>query len=382
MVSSPILLDFQSSTPCLREVVEEMSSYWIENFANPSSKGNLSGLYASAALEVSRNKIQENLNLLNKKIIFTSGATESNNLALFGFARNFQQRTGRYGNIITLKTEHKAVLEPLRQLKKEGFSITELNPESDGLILEENLINALRDDTFLISIMLANNEIGVIQPIEKIFKICQKNNIKLHTDAAQCLGYIPIKNFDLLANMITLSSHKIYGPKGIGLLIIDEDIQLNPLVYGGGQEFGYRSGTIPLPLIVGFSKAIELANKNQLKNSIHLATLRDQLMNGLLKKNSEIIINGSIIDRLPHNLNLTVLDVNGSMFHKYIKHQIICSSGSACSNGNVSHVLQSIGRSFKEAESSVRLSIGLNTTAFEIEKSINVITETINNLRK
>ena len=382
MVSSPILLDFQSSTPCLQEVVEEMSSYWRENFANPSSKGNLSGLYASASLEVSRQKIKENLNLLNKKIIFTSGATESNNLALFGFARNFQQRTGRYGNIITLKTEHKAVLEPLRQLKKEGFSITELNPESDGLILEENLVNALKDDTFLISVMLANNEIGVIQPIEKIFKICQKNNIKFHTDAAQCLGYMPIKNFDSLANMITLSSHKIYGPKGIGLLIIDKDIKLNPLLYGGGQEFGYRSGTVPLPLIVGFSKAIELANKNQERNSIKLACLRDSLMNGLLQKNPEILINGSINDRLPNNLNLTVLNVNGSKLHKYIKHQIVCSSGSACSNGQVSHVLSSIGRNFKEAESSLRLSIGLNTTAEEIEKSIDVITETINKLRK
>ncbi len=382
MVSSPILLDFQSSTPCLREVVDEMRPYWMENFANPSSKGNLSGLYASASLEVSRNKIKENLNLQNKKIIFTSGATESNNLALFGFARNFQQRTGRYGHIITMKTEHKAVLEPLRELRKEGFNITELDPESDGLILEDNLENALRDDTFLVSIMLANNEIGVIQPIEKIFKICQKNNIILHTDAAQCLGYLPIKNFDLLANMITLSSHKIYGPKGVGLLIIDEDIKLNPLIYGGGQEFGYRSGTIPLPLIVGFAKAIELAIKNQARNTMKLANLRDALMNGLLKKNSEILINGSIIDRLPHNLNLTVLDINGSKFHKFIKHQIVCSSGSACSNGKVSHVLPSIGRSLKEAESSVRLSIGLTTTADEIEKSIDLITEIINKLRK
>ncbi len=382
MVTSPILLDFQSSTPCLKEVVEEMSSYWMENFANPSSKGNISGLYASASLEVSRNKIQENLNLLNKKIIFTSGATESNNLALLGFARNFKQKTGRYGNIITLKTEHKAVLEPIRQLKKEGFSVTELYPEPDGLISEENLVNALRDDTFLISIMLGNNEIGVIQPIEKIFKLCQKNNIKLHTDAAQCLGYLPINNFDSLANMITLSSHKIYGPKGIGLLIIDEDIQLNPLFYGGGQEFGYRSGTIPLPLIVGFSKAIELAIKNQARNSIHLASLRDTLMNGLLKKNSQILINGSIFHRLPHNLNLTILDINGSKFHKYIKHQIVCSSGSACSNGKVSHVLPSIGRSLKDAESSVRLSIGLTTTSDEIDKSIAVITATIDKLRK
>ena len=381
MVSSPILLDFQSSTPCMKEVVEEMSSYWMEHFANPSSKGNLSGLYASASLEVSRNKIKESLNLLNKKIIFTSGATESNNLALLGYARNFRQRTGRFGNIITLQTEHHAVLEPLRQLKKEGFNITELNTQSDGLILEENLLNALREDTFLISIMLANNEIGVIQPIEKIFEICTKNNIKFHTDAAQCFGYLSNKNFNSLANMITLSSHKIYGPKGVGLLIVDEDIQLNPLFYGGGQEFGYRSGTIPLPLIVGFSKAIELSVINQVKNSIQLARHRDALMHGLLQKNSKIQINGSIINRLPHNLNLTVLDVNGSKFHKFIKHQIICSSGSACSNGKVSHVLTSIGRSFQEAESSVRLSIGLTTTTEDIEKSINVITDVINKLR-
>tara|TARA_Y100001933_G_scaffold129364_1_gene129048 strand:- start:52 stop:600 length:549 start_codon:yes stop_codon:yes gene_type:complete len=182
--------------------------------------------------------------------------------------------------------------------------------------------------------------------------------------------------------MITLSSHKIYGPKGIGLLIIDEDIQLNPLLYGGGQEFGYRSGTMPLPLIVGFSKAIELAIKNQERNSIQLANLRDTLINGLLEKNSKILINGTMIDRLPHNLNFTALDVNGSNFHKNIKYQIACSSGSACSNGKVSHVLTSIGRSFKEAESSVRLSIGLTTTAEDIERSVDVITETINKLRK
>tara|TARA_Y100000589_G_scaffold260484_1_gene250415 strand:- start:22 stop:1170 length:1149 start_codon:yes stop_codon:yes gene_type:complete len=382
MVSSPILLDFQSSTPCLREVVEEMSSYWMENFANPSSKENLSGLYSSAALEVARNKIKENLNIINKKIIFTSGATESNNLALFGFARNFKNRTGRFGNIITLKTEHHAVLEPIRQLKKEGFSVTEINPESDGLILEEALLDALREDTFLISIMLANNEIGVVQPIEKIFKICQKNNIKFHTDAAQSLGYLPINNFDSIANMITFSSHKIYGPKGVGLLLVDEDIQLNPIIYGGGQEFGYRSGTIPLPLIIGFSKAIELSIRNQAKNSIQLATRRDELMNGLLKNNSKIYINGSITDRLPHNLNLTISDVNGSKLHKYLKFHVACSSGSACSNGKVSHVLTSIGRSFQEAESSLRLSIGLTTTAEEIQKSVYLITETINKLRK
>tara|TARA_Y100001978_G_scaffold184953_1_gene183621 strand:- start:1216 stop:2364 length:1149 start_codon:yes stop_codon:yes gene_type:complete len=381
MLSSPILLDYQSSTPCLREVVEEMSSYWISNFANPSSKGNLSGLYASAALEVARDKIKENLNVNNKKIIFTSGATESNNLALLGFARHYKEKTGKSGNIITLKTEHHAVLEPVRQLKKEGFNITELFPEQNGLISEDKILNEIKEDTFLISIMFANNEIGVIQPIQKIFQICRKKEIKFHTDAAQCLGYIPIVDFNSIANMITLSSHKIYGPKGVGLLIVDHDIQLNPLIYGGGQEFGYRSGTIPLPLIIGFSKAIELALENQVRNSIHFANLRDNLMDGLLKNNSNIEINGSIEKRLPNNLNITVFDTSGSNLHKSLKSQIICSSGSACSNGKPSHVLMSLGRSFKEAEASIRLSMGLNTTAEEIQQSIDFITNAINRIR-
>ena len=382
MQSSPILLDYQSSTPCLREVVEEMSAYWTEIYANPSSKGNLLGLSASAALEVARDKIKINLNILKKKIIFTSGATESNNLALLGFARSYKQRTGRCGNIITLTTEHHAVLEPLRQLKKEGFTITELKPNKDGLISEEILINELKEDTILMSIMMANNEIGVIQPIEDIFQICSKKNIKLHTDAAQCPGYIPIKKFDTIANLVTLSSHKIYGPKGVGLLLVDDDIHLSPIIFGGGQEFGYRSGTIPLPLIVGFSKAIELSIQNQEKNSIWLSTLRDKLMDGLLRNNPQIIINGSIEKRLPHNLNFTAVDINGAKLHKFLKPKIVCSSGSACSNGKPSHVLTSIGRSFKEAESSIRLSIGLNTTYKEIDEAINIITNALNLLKK
>ena len=182
--------------------------------------------------------------------------------------------------------------------------------------------------------------------------------------------------------MITLSSHKIYGPKGVGLLLVDDDIHLNPIIFGGGQEFGYRSGTIPLPLIIGFSKAIELSIQNQENNSKCLSNLRDKLMKGLLSNNPQIIINGSIEKRLPHNLNFTVFDVNGSKLHKFLKPKIVCSSGSACSNGKPSHVLTSIGRSFKEAESSIRLSIGLNTTSKEIEEAIFIINNALNLLRK
>ncbi len=381
MLSTPILLDYQSSTPCSKDVVDSMKPFWSEIFSNPASKSNLAGINASAILEAAREKIEQNLFLKNKKVIFTSGATESNNLALLGFARNFYKKTGNYGHIITLKTEHKAVLEPLNQLKKEGFMVTEINPEKDGLISEEKFKKNIREDTFLVSVMLANNEIGVIQPVENISKICKSQGITFHSDFAQCLGYIELDNLLSDVNMITMSSHKIYGPKGIGLLLIDEEINLDPLIVGGGQEYGLRSGTLPLPLVVGFAKAIEIAVFNQKNNAAKLLLHRNTLLEGLLENNSGLLINGSIEKRLPHNLNLTILDLNGSKFHKLLKSKIICSSGSACSNGEPSHVLLALGRSFKEAESSIRLSIGLSTNSKDIKKAIHILTNTIRSLR-
>ena len=381
MDTSPILLDYQSSTPCLEEVVEAMKPYWADDFANPSSKSNISGIRASAALEGTREKISKLLGLKNKNIIFTSGATESNNLALLGLARNFYQKEGKRGNIITLKTEHYAVLEPIRQLKKEGFTVTEIYPGKDGLISDKEFLKALKKDTFLVSLMVANNEIGVIQPIEHISSICASKEIIFHTDAAQCLGYMPMQFLDGMANMITLSSHKIYGPKGIGLLIIDKGLSLNPLIYGGGQESGLRAGTIPIPLIIGFAKAIELGLKNQVNNFKKLSLQRNNLLKGLLDNNSGIIINGSMNNRLPHNLNISISDVSGSLLHKKLKPKIVCSSGSACSSGEPSHVLRAIGRTVKEAESSIRLSIGLKTKSVEIDESIIIISEIIKSLR-
>ena len=381
MLSTPILLDYQSSTPCSKDVVDSMKPFWSEIFSNPASKSNLAGINASAILEASREKIEQSLFLKNKKVIFTSGATESNNLALLGFARNFYKKTGNYGHIITLKTEHKAVLEPLNQLKKEGFMVTEINPEKDGLISEEQFKKNIREDTFLVSVMLANNEIGVIQPLENISKICKSRGITLHSDFAQCLGYIELDNLLSDVNMITMSSHKIYGPKGIGLLLIDEEINLEPLIVGGGQEYGLRSGTLPLPLVVGFAKAIEIAVFNQTNNAEKLLFHRNTLLEGLLENNSGLLINGSIEKRLPHNLNLTVLDLNGAKFHKLLKSKIICSSGSACSSGEPSHVLLALGRSLKEAESSIRLSIGLSTNSKDIKQAIHILTNTIRSLR-
>ncbi|MCQ9202689.1 MAG: cysteine desulfurase [Prochlorococcus marinus XMU1425] len=381
MLSTPILLDYQSSTPCSKDVVDSMKPFWSEIFSNPANKSNLAGINASAILEASREKIEQSLFLKNKKVIFTSGATESNNLALLGFARNFYKKTGNYGHIITLKTEHKAVLEPLNQLEKEGFMVTEINPEKDGLISEEQFKKKIREDTFLVSVMLANNEIGVIQPIENISKICKSRGITLHSDFAQCLGYMALDNLLSDVNMITMSSHKIYGPKGIGLLLIDEEINLEPLIVGGGQEYGLRSGTLPLPLVVGFAKAIEIAVLNQKNNAEKLLFHRNNLLEGLLKNNSGLLINGSIEKRLPHNLNLTVLDLNGAKFHKLLKSKIICSTGSACSSGEPSHVLLALGRSLKEAESSIRLSIGLSTNSKDIKQAIHILTNTIRSLR-
>ncbi len=381
MLSTPILLDYQSSTPCSQDVVDSMKPFWSEIFSNPSSKSNLAGINASAILEASREKIEQNLFLKNKKVIFTSGATESNNLALLGFARNYYKKTGKYGHIITLKTEHKAVLEPLKQLKKEGFMVTEITPEKDGLISEEKFTKNIREDTFMVSVMMANNEIGVIQPIENISKICNLRGITFHSDFAQCLGYIELNDLLLNINMITISSHKIYGPKGIGLLLIDEEINLEPLIVGGGQEYGLRSGTLPLPLVVGFAKAIEIAVLNQKKNAEKLLLHRNNLLEGLFENNSGLLINGSMKKRLPHNLNLSVLDLNGAKFHRVLKSKIICSSGSACSNGEPSHVLLALGRSFKEAESSIRLSIGLSTNSKEIKEAIHILTNTIKSLR-
>jgi len=382
MLSSPILLDYQSSTPCHLEVVDAMKPYWSKIFGNPSSKSNLVGISSSAALEVSREKIIQKLNLYNQKIIFTSGATEANNLALLGYARNFHIRTGSFGNIITLKTEHHAVLEPIRQLAKEGFTVTEIMPQENGLINKETLLKAIKKDTFLVSIMLANNEIGVIQPLKDIAQICKSRKIILHTDAAQCIGYLPLNLIKTNANMITLSSHKIYGPKGVGLLIIDDDINLEPLLFGGGQEFGFRPGTIPLPLIVGFAKALEIAIDNTEKNISNLSLLRNKLLKGILKTDNKVLINGSMKHRLPHNLNITFLDLSGSKLHKELKSKIICSSGSACSNGRPSHVLMALGRSLKESESSLRLSIGLQTNNDDINSAIEIINNVVHVLRK
>ncbi len=363
-------------------VVEAMSPYWGEHWGNPSSRENCLNLHASATISLARDKLSTLLKTPQKRLIFTSGATEANNLALLGHARAKAFETGSPGHLITLSTEHHAVIEPLRQLKREGFRITELNPEKDGIVSLENLVESFEKDTFLVSVMVANNEIGVLQPIKEIASICKSRGITFHTDAAQGFGNIPIEIDQLGADLFSLSGHKIYGPKGIGLLIISEDCIIQPLQWGGNQETGLRAGTLPVPLVVGLTKAIEIALKQLDKNYQILKTLRNKLWSGLNLQIPGLILNGSLEQRLPNNLNFTIEGVSGSLLHKKLRPYISCSSGSACNNGSPSHVLMSIGRTLEEAKSSLRLSLGRETTFKDVEIAIERISKVVFDLRK
>ena len=381
MQKPPLNFDYQSSTPCSERVLKAMQPYWNELWGNPSNRQTRIGLNASAAISLARDNIANCLEVSPERIIFTSGATEANNLALIGHARARAKEVGRPGHLITISTEHHSVLDPLRQLKNEGFSITELNPKPDGILCLKELENAFNIDTFLVSIMLANNEIGVIQPIQKVSQLCKDKGVTLHSDAAQAFGNISINFDDLGIDLMTISSHKIYGPKGIGALVIRENISIEPLIWGGGQENGIRSGTLPVPLIIGFAKASEIALEELDQNNIRVNILRNKLWDDLSENIPGLLINGSLNERLFHNLNFTIGGVIGTRLQKLLKPLIVCSSSSACSNGSPSHVLMAIGRSSKEAESSLRLSLGRDTTMQDIKKAVALITKVIEELR-
>ena len=381
MDKNHLIFDFQSSTPCSSKVVEEMAPYWNQFWGNPSNKNNRSGFFASAAVEVSREKIASYLKINPKRLIFTSGATEANNLGLFGHARAKAKLIGKPGHIITVSTEHHAVLDPLRHLQKEGFRLSELRPNKDGLINIEQLSEAVEKDTFMISVMAANNEIGVLQPISQIGTFCRRKGIAFHTDAAQALGYLDLDPDRLFIDLMSLSAHKIYGPKGIGALVTREGFPLEPCQYGGSQELGLRSGTLPVPLIVGFAKAVEITKNDQDERNARLLFLRNLLLKGLKKNIAGLKDNGSIEQRLPHNLNITFPGVKGSELHGQLRRFVYCTSGSACSNGKASHVLQELGLLKKDAEASIRMSIGRNTTEEEIKKVIEIISNILIDLR-
>ena len=378
---TPVALDFQATTPCAEEVVVAMEPWWRAQWGNPSSRQHRLGLTAAAAVSDARDRLARCLGVQAQQLVFTSGATEANNLALLGHARAMADRHGRPGHLISVSTEHHAVLDPLQQLRREGFRLTLLNPTNDGLLDVGQLEDALQPDTVLVSVMAANNEIGVLQPLEQIGALCRRNEVSLHSDAAQAFGHIPFNPNSLQLDLASISGHKIYGPKGIGALVLREDIALQPLQFGGRQEQGLRPGTLPVPLIVGLARAAELAMEHQQSASQQLERLRDHLWLGLQTALPGLSLNGSHSPRLPHNLNITIADVNGDQLQQRLRSSLQCSSGSACSAGEPSHVLQAIGRSREEANASLRLSLGRTTTTNDIERAIATLSEVVQDLR-
>ena len=378
----PLDFDYQSTTPCDPEVIDAMAPYWNDFWGNASSRHSRAGLHASAAVSLAREQLTSYLRIKPERLIFTSGATEANNLALLGHARAKALAMGRAGHLITVATEHHSVIDPLRQLQREGFRLTEIKPASDGIVPAEKLKDAFQDDTFLVSVMMANNEIGVVQPLAELTKLCRERGVTFHSDSVQAFGQLPFHIDELGIDLLTFSGHKIYGPKGIGALIIRESIPLTPLQWGGGQEKGIRSGTLPTPLVVGLAKAAEIAFRDVSLRHKNFIDLRNELMNGLRENIPGLIINGSIKYRLPNNLNITVPGVRGHQLHSALRPVLVCSSGSACSNGEPSHVLRAIGRNAEEAAASIRLSLGRNSTMSQVRKAIELITKVVSRLKE
>tara|TARA_B100002051_G_scaffold20069_1_gene15763 strand:- start:606 stop:1766 length:1161 start_codon:yes stop_codon:yes gene_type:complete len=368
----PLAFDFQATTPCAAKVVEAMAPYWSEEWGNPSSRQHRLGLTASAAVKLARRQIADALAVTPQRLVFTSGATEANNLALLGHAR-----ARGSGHLISVASEHHAVLDPLQQLQREGFRVTLLAPVADGLITPKQLEQAITPETRLVSVMAANNEIGVLQPLAALASICRDHGITFHSDGAQAFGHIPLEPDAMGVDLLSLSAHKLYGPKGIGALVLREGITIEPLQWGGGQEAGLRAGTLPTALIVGFAAAVRLAMAERESRQQRLAALRDQLWADLQHRLPGVLLNGALQPRLPHNLNISLPGVNGSRLHRALRPHLTCSNGSACSNGAPSHVLQAIGRSRAEAEASLRLSLGRDTTSEDIQQAVIAISDAV-----
>jgi cysteine desulfurase len=360
-----------------------MLPYFTQHFGNPSSVSHLYGWEAEAAVSRARQLLAEAINATPEEIVFTSGATEANNLAIKGVAEAYFQK-GRH--IITVQTEHSAVLDPCQYLQSLGFEITFLPVQSDGLIDLADLEQAFRSDTILVSVMAANNEIGVLQPLADIGAICRDRKVLFHTDAAQAMGKLPLDVEAMKIDLMSMTAHKVYGPKGIGALYVKRRhprVQLSPQLHGGGHERGMRSGTLYPPQIVGFAKAVELALAEQATETKRLTQLRQRLWQQLSQL-GEVHLNGHPTQRLPGNLNISVEGVDGAALLLGLQPVMAVSSGSACSSATTapSHVLTALGHSEQLAYASVRFGIGRFNTAAEIDKVAQHAIATIHSLRK
>jgi len=377
----PIYMDYSATTPVDPRVAAMMIPYLTEKFGNPASSSHAFGWEAEAAVELARGQVAALVNADPKEIVWTSGATESNNLAIKGAAHFYQ---GKGKHLITMRTEHKAVLDTVRELEREGFSATYLDPEPSGLLDLEKFRAALRPDTVLASIMLVNNEIGVIQDIAAIGDICRDKGILFHVDAAQATGKVAIDLQQLKVDLMSFSAHKTYGPKGIGALYVRRKprVRIEAQMHGGGHERGMRSGTLPTHQIVGMGEAFRIAKEEMAQENERMRMLRDRLLNGLMAM-EEVHVNGDMEQRVPHNLNLSFSFVEGESMMMAIK-DVAVSSGSACTSASLepSYVLRALGRSDELAHSSIRFSIGRFTTVEEVDFVIELLKDKIGKLRE
>ena len=381
-VKLPVYLDYSATTPVDERVAEKMSGYLTRDgvFGNPASRSHAFGWAADEAVQEARAQVAALVNADPKEIVFTSGATESDNLALKGVA-HFNQRKGKH--IVTCKTEHKAVLDTCRQLEREGYEVTYLDPEPDGLIDLDKFRAALRDDTTIASIMHVNNEIGVIQDIAAMGEICRARKIVFHVDAAQSAGKVPIDLSTLKVDLMSFSAHKIYGPKGVGALYVRRKprVRLEAQMHGGGHERGMRSGTLATHQIVGMGEAFAVAGKEMAAENERILGLRNRLWDGL-KDMEEVYLNGDLERRVAGNLNVSFNFVEGESLIMALK-DIAVSSGSACTSASLepSYVLRAIGRNDELAHSSIRFTIGRYTTQEEIDYTIDLVRKAVGKLR-
>ncbi|MDN7851117.1 IscS subfamily cysteine desulfurase [Burkholderia seminalis] len=380
MPSRPIYMDYSATTPVDPRVVDKMVPFLHEQFGNPASRSHSHGWDAEQAVEEARAHVAALLGADPREIVWTSGATEGNNLAIKG-AAHFYQGTGKH--LVTVKTEHKAVLDTCRELERQGFDVTYLDVEENGLLDLDALRRALRADTILVSVMLANNETGVIQPIAEIGALCRARGIVCHCDAVQAAGKIPVDVNALNVDLLTVTAHKVYGPKGIGALYVRRKprVRIEAQMHGGGHERGMRSGTLPTHQIVGMGEAFRLAKEEMEEESRRVGALRDRLLAGLSTLD-EVYVNGDLARRIPHNLNVSFNFVEGESLIMGIKG-VAVSSGSACTSASLepSYVLRALGRSDELAHSSIRFTLGRFTTEAEVDSVIAQVRDTVDKLR-
>jgi cysteine desulfurase len=381
-ISLPIYMDYQATTPLDPRALEAMMPYLTNKFGNPHSRTHVFGWESEEAVESARSKIAALINASPKEIIFTSGATESNNLALRGLTKFYGDKKN---HIITLCTEHKCVLDTCRHLELEGFKVTYLPVMSNGLLDVKKLEENITDKTLLVSILAVHNEIGVIQPLKAIGRICRDKGVFFHSDIAQAYGKVPVDVEEFNIDLASISSHKIYGPKGIGALYLRKKprVRLHPIINGGGQERGLRSGTVPTPLAVGFGKAAEIAYQEMSDEYTRIKSLYKKFINKICSAVEEVYLNGDQEQRYPGNVNLSFAYVEGESMILAIK-DLAVSSGSACTSASLepSYVLRALGLDDELAHTSIRFGIGRFTTEEEIDYAADMIISKVNNLRE